>query len=480
MLPRRALMPAVLLSLPLALPAMADEVIDWNNVALDAIRAGNTNPPRATRGLAMIHAAVFDAVNGIEEVYEPYHVRSRAPAGASPEAAAVTAAYEVLRKLYPDMKDELGDRYEASMDAIPNGSAKNKGRSWGKRVARDIIALRKRDGADATVSYKPSGEFGRWKPTPPGFASALLPQWPYVTPFAMPSGDALRAPAPPDFTSEEHAEAYNEVKDYGGMDSAARTEDQTVIAYFWEDGPGTVTPPGHWQVIAQQLSAEHDLTLLENARLFALLSFVQADGAICSWDNKYHHDFVRPYTGITEEADDDGNPDTESDPTWFNLIPTPPFPSYTSGHSTFSGGSSRLLAHFFGSDDFAFCAESPDPQRWPDVLPGVVRCWDSLSQAAEEAGQSRVYGGIHWQYDNQWGLNNGRDLADYVFENFLTGPTCLGDVTGDGVVDISDIFAVLTSWGRCDDCDDCPADLDGDCRVRVNDLLIVVFALGEC
>ena len=235
----------------------------------------------------------------------------------------------------------------------------------------------------------------------------------------MTHGNQFRVPAPPAFDSEEYAEAYAEVKDLGGVDSAARSADQTEIAYFWEDGPGTATPPGHWQVIAQQISGTFDNDMLENARLFALLSVVQADAAIVSWDNKYHYDHVRPYTAITSEAEFDGNDATEMDPSWFNLVPTPPFPTYTSGHSTFSGGSSRLLARFFGTDDIAFSAPSPDPQRWPDVLPGVVRSWTSLSQAAAEAGQSRIYGGIHWQYDNQHGLVSGRGLADFVFETLL-------------------------------------------------------------
>jgi hypothetical protein len=235
----------------------------------------------------------------------------------------------------------------------------------------------------------------------------------------MTNGDQFRALGPPPFESEDFAEAFNEVKDLGRVDSVLRTEDQTIIAYFWEDGAGSVTPPGHWQVIAQQLSAEFRLSLRENARMFALLSIAQADAAISSWDNKYFFDHCRPVTNITLEADFDGNDETSADPTWSSLIPTPPFPAYTSGHSTFSGSSARVLANYFGTDDIEFSGESPDPHRWPDVLPGVVRSWSSLSEAAEEGGQSRIYGGIHWQYDNQDGLKAGADIADYVFDNYL-------------------------------------------------------------
>lgn len=408
---------AFLLGSPQA--AAADSVIDWNNVTLDAIRATSTPPPPATRALAMVHIAIFDAVNGIQRGYTPYLVKTRAPRGASAAAAAAAAAHHVLSRLFPALAGSFDLALLETVASLPNQEGILKGLRWGEKCGRTVMRQRARDRAGMVVDYQPSGEFGYWQPTPPAFAPALLPQWPFVEPFTMRSGSQFRVPAPPPFTSAEYAAAYNEVKDYGGSVSSVRTPDQFVIAHFWEDGAGTVTPPGHWQIIAQQFAELFGNSLLENARLFALLSMAQADAAIVSWDNKYFHDHVRPYTGITEEADLDGNPATTADPTWFNLIPTPPFPTYTSGHSTFSGSSSVILARFFGSDDLPFCGDSPDPQRWPDVLPGVTRCWDSLSEAAEEAGQSRVYGGIHWQYDNQEGLNSGRALANFVFDHFL-------------------------------------------------------------
>jgi len=428
----RILCLAVSIGLCAAGSTAADVVTDWNNVTLDTIRATGTNPPRATRTLAMVHVAMFEAVNGFKRAYEPYldpttgigfqsRFRFRAFAGGSPDAAAVWAAHTVLVGLYPARQQQLEDALEASLAALSARTVRgNRGRAFGTLVGREVLALRAHDGADAFVHYVPSGQFGNWQPTPPAFAPALLPNWPYVTPFAMTHGAQFRVPPPPPWTSDEYAEAFEEVRLLGDADSADRTADQTQIAYFWEDGAGTATPPGHWQVIAQQLAERFGNDLLENARLFALLSIVQADAAISCWDNKYTHDHARPYTAITSEADADGNPDTVADPGWSSLIPTPPFPSYTSGHSTFSAGSARLLARFFGSDAVSFCAPSPDPQRWPAQLTGVERCWSSLSQAAEEAGQSRIYGGIHWQYDNQYALSSGRALADHVFSHFLT------------------------------------------------------------
>jgi membrane-associated phospholipid phosphatase len=398
--------------------AAADVVIDWNNVTLDTIREERLNPLDASRALAMVHIAVFDAVNNIQRGHASYADDHPAPPNASVEAAAAEAVYTVLSSLFPDREPVFAEARAATFATVATRHALRKGIETGHEAGLAILALRADDHSDDVVPYTPSGTFGAWQPTPPAFAPALRPGWGLVTPFAMTSGSQFRLPPPPAFTSAEYAAAYNEVKNLGGAASVLRTPDQTVIAYFWEDGAGSVTPPGHWQVLAQQVGAEFGNTTIQNARLFALLSIVQADAAILAWDTKFTYNFIRPYTAITTQAALDGNPDTTADPSWTSLIPTPPFPSYTSGHSTFSGGSARLLALFFGTDDVAFSAPSPDPDRWP-LLDGVTRSWSSFSQAAEEAGQSRIYGGIHWQFDNQGGLVSGRELADDVYRRLL-------------------------------------------------------------
>jgi hypothetical protein len=397
--------------LGLARPARADVVIDWDNVLLNAIRVDKTPPPKASRAMAIVHVAIFDAVNGILGGYTPYAVTASAPAGASPEAAAAAAAHKVLVALFPAQQATFDAALTTSLAAIPNGSAKTAGVSWGESVASQILALRAHDHAADTVSYSaPTGGFW-WLPTPPAFAAALLPQWPLVTPWAMTSGSQFRQGPPPAPTSPEYTQAYEEVRLLGRSDSQFRTAEQTQIALFWADGAGTDTPPGHWLVIAQGISQQRHLSLLENARLFALLSIAVADAAIVSWDHKYYYNNWRPVTGI-QNADTDGNPNTVADPTWQALIATPPFPSYTSGHSTFSAAAAKVLELFFGSDAFSFTTTS-------DGLPGVQRSFTSFSQAANEAGQSRIYGGIHWQYDNQAGLASGRSLGVYVFYNVL-------------------------------------------------------------
>lgn len=402
---------ALLLAVLGAGSAAADVVTDWNQVLLDAIRTSRTNPPRATRAMAMMHVAIFDAVNGIDRQYEPYHVTDLGPVGASLEAAAAAAADRVLVALYPDLEATFTARLMQDLAAVPAGPAKDAGIAWGEQTADAIMALRSQDGADQAVSYEAPVGASWWVPTPPAFAPALLPDWPYVTPWALQSGSQLRSPGPPLLTDAGYVEAFREVRSLGRSDSAVRTADQSEIALFWNDGVGTQTPPGHWNDIARLLALERGSSLLDNARLFALLGITVADAAIVSWDNKYHYGHWRPYTGIVM-ADLDGNPLTAPDPTWSSFITTPPFPSYTSGHSTFSGASGRLLADFFGSDQIAFNAVS-------DGAPGAVRSYFSLSQAAEEAGQSRIYGGIHWQYENRDGLASGRALADHAFFNYL-------------------------------------------------------------
>jgi membrane-associated phospholipid phosphatase len=211
--------------------------------------------------------------------------------------------------------------------------------------------------------------------------------------------------------SKAYTTAFNEVKSLGGKKSARRTEDQTQIALFWADNAGTATPPGHWNEIAQTVARQRAISLAECARLFALLNMSLSDAGVLCWVIKYTHGFWRPVTAI-RRAGEDGNPDTDADADWEPLLETPPFPAYTSGHSTFSAAGASLLANFFGTDRVSFATAS-------DGLPGVTRSFGSFWAAAEEAGMSRIYGGIHWQFDNTDGLLTGKTLGTYVFRNYL-------------------------------------------------------------
>jgi membrane-associated phospholipid phosphatase len=212
-------------------------------------------------------------------------------------------------------------------------------------------------------------------------------------------------------TSAAYSEAFREVKELGGRDSGTRTAEQTLIAWFWDDGDGTVTPPGHWNRIAQTVSRQRRLSLPENARLFALLNFSMADAGILCWEGKFAFSYWRPITAI-RDADLDDNPDTTPQRNWDSLLTTPPFPSYPSGHSTFSGAAAIALAHFFGTDAISFRIGS-------EGVSGVTRSFSGFWAAAQEAGRSRIYGGIHYEFDNREGLRCGRELADYIARRYL-------------------------------------------------------------
>lgn len=227
----------------------------------------------------------------------------------------------------------------------------------------------------------------------------------------MTSNDQFGCPPPPSLDSPEYADAVAEVQAYGAANSALRTEDQTNIAHFWADDPGTSTPPGHWNRIAAEVASRFGNSLVENARLFALLNIATADAAIACWEAKYTYDLWRPYTAI-READTDGNPLTEADLEWQALIFIPPFPSYSSGHSTFSAASAEVLAGFFGTDDIAFTSTA-EGVHVPD------RSFSSFTAAAREAASSRLLGGIHFAFDNQAGLEAGAALGRFVVASVL-------------------------------------------------------------
>ncbi len=392
-------------------PAPADPVLVWNEEALQAIRIENTPPPLAARNLAMVHAAVYDAVNAVARTHTTFLVNVRPPAETSMETAAAVAAHRVLIALYPNQAKRFNAALRRSLLEVPDGPAKDEGVALGQFVAEQVLEWRAKDGSTRKVTPELIDAPGAWKPTLPSFQAALLPQWPTVTPFALPEMKQFRPAEPPALTSAAYTASYREVKSLGSIDSAARTAEQTEIARFWADGAGTVTPPGHWNRIAQGVARTRGLTMTQNARLFALLNLTMADCAIACWDCKYRFSVWRPIHGI-REGDRDGNPDTDADVSWKPLLDTPPFPSYTSGHSSFSGGAASVLESVMGSDRVRFNSTS-------DGLPDVTRTYTSFSSAAAEAGKSRIYGGIHWEFDNSAGLDAGRKIGQFVSQHWL-------------------------------------------------------------
>jgi membrane-associated phospholipid phosphatase len=392
-----------------------DVILTWNATLISVIEANHLPPLPSSRSLAMLHVAMYDAVEGIPEArYTFYPVPGLDPAEvprpASREAAATTAADTVLDSLYPAQHATFDALAQAELAQI-DGERKENGMAWGQTVGNAVVTWRSTDGSNAVVPYTPGTGPGVWQPTPPGFLPALAPQWAQVTPFAMTSDSQFRPPPPPALDSTAYATAFNEVKSLGRVDSTTRTADQTQIALFWKDAVGTAYAFGHWNQIAAGVSADQGLDLVDNARLFALLNIATADALIACWDAKYTDNFWRPVTAIRFAGDSSLNPATASDPTWTPLIVTPNFPSYTSAHSTVSSAAAAILTSLFGPD-YHFTTGS-------DGLPGVTRSFSSFTAAAAEAGQSRIYGGIHFQFDNQGGQASGHALGQFVFQNFL-------------------------------------------------------------
>jgi hypothetical protein len=387
----------------------ADVVLEWNEVLLDAVRTDGTPPPRASRAMAIVHTAIYDAVNSIDRSHQPFAVQDLAAPSTSREAAAAAAAHRALEALFP--LQDFDDERSASLAAISDGAAKDAGIALGESIADQILALRAADGSTAVLPYTPGTDPGDWQPTPPAFAPALMPHWADVAPFAITSAQQFMPNNIPALGSAEYAAAFAEVKELGSATSATRTQDQTDIALFWANGAGTATPPGHLNVMAQVASEAEGLSLSQNARLFALLNVALADAAIMCWETKYATNFWRPITGI-QAADTDGNDATEADPLWTPLVVTPPFPSYSSGHSSFSGAAAAVLTDFFGTDAVEFTLPSEHPLV-------ADRHYTSFSQAAQESADSRMYGGIHWRFDNEDGLTSGTALGQFVASTIL-------------------------------------------------------------
>jgi membrane-associated phospholipid phosphatase len=387
----------------IASPANGDAVTDWNNSALDAIRTDRTAPPIASRNLAIAHVAIYDAVNGIARTHESYLVPSAVSTSASRVAAASAAAHQTLLSLFPSHTSTFDALHAAILATIPNGPQKTAGIVWGEFVANQILAARANDGSNTIVQPPGGSGPGVWIPTPPAFLPYLLPQWGFVVPFAMSSSSQFRPPGPPALDSQQYAADYEEVKQLGAAVGSTRTEDQTEIALFWADGAGTETPPGHWNSIAQIIGAARGTTLEENARLFALLNIAMADAAVCSWDAKYTYHFWRPVTAIAF---------AEPLLDWMSFIVTPPFPDYTSGHSTFSAAAATVLPLFFETEDLPFTTGS-------DFLPGVLRSFSTCMDAAEEAAASRIYGGIHFRSASEDGLQAGSSIGEWTATHYL-------------------------------------------------------------
>ena len=393
---------------------LANPVIDWNNQVLNATRLSRNPPPIAALHLATFHAAIFDTVNSFAPTYQPWLVDEAAPEGANRDAAIAAAAYTVLHAIWGNEMNprvlKLG--YDNALAPIPDGSAKTTGITWGTEVANRILVKRSTSGLDQPYAGPiTSTDIGKWRETPPAFRPPVSPAVAHVTPFVMTSADQFRAPPPLPLDSPEYAEELAFTAKVGARDDAERDEYQTLSTPFWADDLGTATPAGHWNVIAQDVAERQELSVSETAHLFALLNLATADAGISSWESKFFYLHWRPETAL-REVTDDVNAHAEADPEFIPNMASPAHPTYTSAHSTFTGAASRMLALYIGSDDFEFTSTS-------DGLPGVVRSYDSFSEACIELNMSRVWGGIHTMADVVEGRQAGIHIADYVYANAL-------------------------------------------------------------
>lgn len=429
-------------------PVDRDAILDWNAVACEAVALDYTGtfglpeqygPTSTSRALAIVHAAMFDAANCVQPFAQPYAYRGRAKDDTSLDAAVATAAHDTLVALYPSQADLFDLVLDGYLQPIHDSRARNDGVSIGRAAARAILQLRADDGSQEMMMYYSTGLPGNHDQDPlnpmQGF---LTPMWGVVTPFVLNGGFHYVSPPPPPLDSEEYATAFKQVKHLGGDGITTRTKrtaEQTEIGLYWAyDGTRYLgTPPRLFNQIVSTIAIQEGNTELENARLFALVNFAIADAAIYSWSVKYGNALWRPVLGI-RRADEDGNAKTTADPDWTPLgAPasnqsgmnfTPPFPSYTSGHATFGGAVFRTLARFYRRDRLRFTFVSDElngvtTDSEGNVRPLRPRTFHRLSDAAIEVAQSRIYLGVHWQFDAVEGVQSGYAVGDYVFDAVL-------------------------------------------------------------
>jgi membrane-associated phospholipid phosphatase len=388
-------------------------VIDWNHYMLTTLAAANVPPPAATRLGAIVQAAVFDAVNGVERSYTAIHVAPAAPDGTSPKAAAVGAAYTALVSLFPLQRTALDADLAASIAGINRDDSSNpavaQGLSWGKTVTEQILAWRAADGFSATPSpYVQGTSIGDWQPTPGGSGPPRFRTLATTTPFALTSPAQFRPAGPPALDSARYAADFNEVKNYGGATSTFRNAYQAQTAAFWQND----TPTDVWDRVADSLALEHHYNLLRSARLLAFVNVAEADAAIAVWDAKNKFNTWRPVTAIAQAALD-GNSNTDTEAGWMPLLVTPYFQEYPSGHSGVSSAATSVLASFFGANsDFTVTSNG---------LPGVQRSFTSFTSAIAQVADARVFAGFHFRFSCNDAAQMGVQIAGFA-ESTLMRP----------------------------------------------------------
>ncbi len=397
-----------------------DVILQWNRVLGQTLQIPGAQPPNVNpvRSFAMMHLAMFDAINSIDGSYTPYLTDARGFRNASIKAAAAQAAYDVLANLYPAQQSIFANELSQSLNGIRFNQS-FQGRIVGHIVASRMIANRANDGWSAPwTPYLLPPTPGNWQElfTGPYPGFAVFTNYPGVTPFALTNSTQFLPAPPPALSSAEYAAAFNEVKQLGEAGSTSRTADQTLTAFLWANPP--VSDALIFNVARTTALARNNSTV-ENARLFALLYMAYHDALETTFTSQYTYGFWRPVTAI-RRADEDGNSDTTADPNWESLLGpqgTPPHPSYASNASSASSSAATIYSLFYGRDDVQF-------QINFGGAPNVIRNYRNFSALTNEIARSRVFGGVHFPTDTAAGQSAGRSVANYVFLNYLTPRRC--------------------------------------------------------
>jgi hypothetical protein len=391
----------VLLALALACstPASANVITDWDAKAVAVAGPGAAG----LRELAMVHIAMFDAVNSIEPRYRPYLIQLTPPRTTSQEAAAATAAATVLIALRPDAATEVKAALANYLAALPDGASRAEGIRLGEAVAGKVLQARANDGANAPDAYRPKTRPGVYVPTPITVGST----WPSMTPFALEKPSQFRPAPPVSLESKEWAADYNEIKEYGGKTSAKRSPQQAETARFWLMlGPPAYHPLPRQIVVAKQMS------VLDSARFMALFAIALTDASIAVFDAKYHYEFWRPITAI-RNGDINGNPATEREATWQPIDNTPMHPEYPCAHCVQSGAATAVIEALLGTTDI------PEVSMTSSTAPRVTHRWTNLDAFAGEIASARIWAGFHYRFSTRVGTEMGRKIGHYVALNVM-------------------------------------------------------------
>jgi membrane-associated phospholipid phosphatase len=390
----------------------ASSLAAWRKVVIDAARDEALAPNIIVRNLAILCTGAFECLNSEKNTYSSiYKFSIEKPENYDALSAIRGCLYEICYFLHPSQRNRFVRL--AHLDSIATGvQAHNESYRFGQKIAAGILNIRSKDGASTNINHIGSLAPGQWRRTPPHFRPSELPNWGNVNLFCVKNKSNFIPPPPPALESQQYYNAVKEVKIYGMINSSLRTKEETMLAKFWKDFSYSSTPPGHWNEIAHFASKQKHLSLLEESRLFALLNLAMADAGILAWFAKYKYRLWRPENAIRQANQ---IPKTRElvFSKWRPLLESPPHPEYPSGHGSYSGAASKVLSFFFGSDSFNFSARS-------DTLENSVRSYSSFSSCAEEIAMSRLWGGIHFRFSNQVGLNMGNQVANYICQNFCT------------------------------------------------------------